>query len=276
MMKLMRAQLYAMLRSRFCLLFLAAALLLSAALFFDNGDVVGSVRELEEKAELMGFEGMRRLERAEEAESIDEVMAILRVRQVIAAPAIASTNGMLMFLFLLPGITLAPALTRTSGIRQDLRLYRRVKPLLSRMVLSATFCLLLSSAIYLVFLRYYTDWRAAPPGLLGRNYLILELYILACVGYVYFVYVLLRKTWLAAPAMLLAEALLHRIVPGLYVFYPLTMLPYYTSVAYLDTTSLVAADCPPGKLIGYCAVCLAYLVICPLLSVWIFKRRDFP
>ena len=84
--KLMRAQLRVMLHSRFCLLFLAAALLLSVVLFFDNGDVVGSPRELEEKAEIMGFEGMLRHERAEGAESIDEAMAILRARQVIAAP----------------------------------------------------------------------------------------------------------------------------------------------------------------------------------------------
>ena len=75
--------------------------------------------------------------------------------------------------------------------------------------------------------------------------------------------------------MLLAEALLHRIVPGLYVFYPFVMIPYYGVFAHEDTASLVAAGCPPGKLLGYCAVCAAYIVICPLLSAFIFRRRDF-
>ncbi len=272
--KLMHAQLRAMLHSRFCLLFLAAALLLSVLLFFDNGDVKGSPRELEEQVEQIGFDGMKRINQAEGAESIEEVIALLRIRQVIAAPGVAA-GGMLLFLFLLPGVTLAPALTRSQGIRRELMRHGRVKPLLSRMLLSWVFCLLLSTVMYLAFLRYYTDWRSAPPELLGRNYLILELYVLSGVCYVYFVYVLLRKTWIAAPAMLLAEALLHRIVPGLYVFYPFIMLPYYNSLAYLDTTSLVAAGCPMGKLLGYCAVCATYIVICPLLSVLIFRRRDF-
>ncbi len=273
--KLMGAQLRSMLHSRFCLLFLGAALLLSAVLFFDNGDVVGSPRELEEKAEIMGFDGMLRHERAEGAESIDEAMAILRARQVTAAP-IQAAGGMLLMLFLLPGITLAPALTRSQGIRRELMRYGRVKPLLSRMVLSWVFCLLLSTVMYLAFLGHYTDWRAAPLGLLARNYLLVQLFILSGVCYVYFVYVLLQKTWIAAPAMLLAEALLHRIVPGLYVFYPFVMIPYYGVAAYKDTASLVAAGCPPGKLLGYCAVCAAYIVLCPLLSVLIFRRRDFP
>ena len=273
--KLMRAQLRAMLHSRFCLLFLGAALLLSILLFFDNGDVKGSPRELEEQVEQIGFDGMRRINQAEGAESIEEIMALLRVRQVIAAPVVAA-GGTFLLLLLLPGVTLAPALTRTLGIQRELRFYGRVKPLLSRMLLSWVFCLLLSTVMYLAFLRYYTDWRAAPPGLLARNYLVLELYIISGVCYVYFVYVLLRKTWIAAPAMLLAEALLHRIIPGLYVFYPFIMLPYYNSLAYLDTASLVAAGCPLGKLLGYCAVCAAYIVLCPLLSVLIFRRRDFP
>ena len=273
MRRLMGVQLYVMLHSRFCMLFLAAALLLSAALFFDNGDVVGSARELEEITEHMGFEGMRRLKRAEEAESTEEVLALLRARQVIAAPAVAA-GGMLLLLFLLPGVTLAPGLTKTLGIRKELRRCGRVKPLLSRMLLSAVFCLLLSTGMYLAFLGYYTDWRSSPPGLLLRNWLILELCILSGVAYVYFVYVLLRKTWLAASAMLLAEALLHRIVPGLYVFYPFILIPYYNADAFRDTASLVAEGCPPGKLLGYCAVCAAYIVICPALSVYLFRRRD--
>ena len=274
MLKLMGAQLYAMLRSRFCLVFLGAALLLSAVLFFDNGDVVGSPRELEEKAEIMGFDAMLRHEGTEEAESIDEVMAILRARQVIAAPTQAA-GGMLLLLFLLPGITLAPALTRTQGIRWELMRFGRVRPLLSRMLLSWVFCLALSTVMYLAFLGYYTDWRASPTALLLRNYLIVQLFVLSGVCYVYFVYVLLRRTWIAAPAMLLAEALLHRIVPGLYVFYPMVMIPYYNVLAYADTASLVAAGCPVGKLLGYCAVCLAYTVICPLLSAFLLRRRDF-
>ncbi len=271
--KLMRAQLRVMLHSRFCLLFLASALLLTVVLFFDNGDVKGSPRELEEQAEVIGFDGMKRINQAEGAESIEEVLALLRVRQVIAAPAVAS-SGMLLLLFLLPGVTLAPALTRTLGIQWELRRYGRAKPLLSRMVLSWVFCLLLSTAMYLAFLRYYTDWRTAPTGLLVRNYLVLELYVLSGVCYVYFVYVLLRKTWIAAPAMLLAEALLHRIVPGLYVFYPFVMIPYYNSLSYQDTASLTAAGCPLGKLLGYCAVCAIYIAVCPLLSLLLLRRRD--
>ena len=274
MLKLIGAQLRLMLHSRFCLLFLGAALLLSVVLFFDNGDVIGSPRELEEQVEQIGFDGMKRINQAEGAESIEDVMALLRVRQVIAAPAVAS-GGMFMLLLLLPGVTLAPALTRTLSIQWELRRYGRVKPLLSRMALSWVFCLLLSTAMYLAFLGYFTDWRAASIGLLARDYLILELFILSGVSYVYFAYVLLRRTWIAAPAMLLAEALLHRIVPGLYVFYPFIMIPYYNSIAYQDTASLVAAGCPPAKLIGYCAACAAYIVICPLLSILIFKLRDF-
>ncbi len=273
--KLMRAQLYAMLHSRFCLLFLASALLLSAVLFFDNGDVTGSPRELEEMAAFRGFDGMLRYEEAEGAESVEEVMALLRVRQVTAAPAVAA-DGMLLLLWLLPGITLAPALTRSLGIGRELTAQGRVKPLLSRMLLSWGFCLVLSTVMYLAFLRHWTDWRAAPPGLLGRNYLILELYVLAGIAYAYFVHVLLRKTWLAVPAMLLAEALPHRIVPGLYAFYPFVMIPYYTPASWRDAASLTGALCPPGKLLGYCAVCAAYIVLCPLLAALIFRRRDLP
>ena len=118
--KLMRAQLRAMLHSRFCLLFLGVALLLSILLFFDNGDVKGSPRELEEQVEQIGFDGMKRINQAEGAESIEEIMALLRTRQVIAAPGVAA-GGMLLLLFLLPGVTLAPALTRTLGIQRELR-----------------------------------------------------------------------------------------------------------------------------------------------------------
>ncbi len=274
MLRLMRAQLRVLLHSRFCLLFLAAALLLSAVLFFDNGDVVGSPRELEEMAAFRGFDGMLRYEEAEGAESVEDVMALLRVRQVTAAPSVAA-GGVFLLLFLLPGVTLAPALAKTLGIQWELRRYGRVKPLVSRILLSWLFCLFLSTVMYLAFLRHYTDWQAAPPGLLIRNYLILELFIFSGVCYVYFIYVLLRRTWLAAPAMLLAEALPHRIVPGLYAFYPFVMIPYYTPASWRDATALTGAGCPPGKLLGYCAVCAAYIVICPLLSVFLFKRRDF-
>ena len=273
--KLMRAQLYVMLRSRFCLLFLGAALLLSVLLFFDNGDVVGSPRELEEMAAFRGFDGMLRYQEAEGAESIEEVMALLRVRQVTAAPSVAA-NGMILLLWLLPGITLAPALTKTRGMGRELGEFGRVKPLLSRMLLSWLFCLLVSTAMYLAFLRYWTDWKAAPGGLPVRNWLILQLCILAGVAYSYFVHVLLKKTWLAVLAMLLAEALPHRIVPGLRGFYPLDMIPYYTPAAWREAARLTAEGCPPGKLLGYCAVCAAYAVLCPLIAVCIFRRRDIP
>ena len=43
-------------------------LILSAVLFFDNGDVTGSPRELEEMAAFRGFDGMLRYEEAEGAE----------------------------------------------------------------------------------------------------------------------------------------------------------------------------------------------------------------
>ena len=274
MLRLMRSQLRVMLHSRFCLVFLAAALLLSAVMFFDNGDAVGSLRELEEMSEAMGFEGMRRLKQVEEAESAEEVLAVLRVRQTVAGTVVAA-GGMLLLLFLLPGVTLAPALGKGAGIRRELTEHGRVKPLLSRMLLSWVFCLGLSTVMYLAFLRYFTDWRSAPAFLLWRNYLILQLFIPAGVCYSYFVYVLLRRTWLAAPAMLLAEALPHRIVPGLYAFYPFVMIPYYNAFSYLDTAALTAAGCPPGKLLGYCAVCAAYILLCPLLSILILRRRDF-
>ena len=274
MLKLMRSQLYGMLRSRYCLLLLAAALLLSVVLFFDNGDAVGSIRELEEKAEVMGFDGMKRLEQVEEAESVEEVLAVLKKRQVTAAP-VQAAGGMLFLLFLLPGVTLAPALGKGGAIRRELWEQGRIKPLFSRMLLSWVFCLLLSTVMYLSFLKYFADASAAPPGLLGRNWLILQLFILSGVAYVHFVYVLLGRTWLAVPAMLLAEALPHRIVPGLYGFYPFVMIPYYGSLSYLDTAALTAPGCPPGKLFGYCAVCAAYIVICPLLSVLLLRRRDF-
>lgn len=274
MWRLMRQQLYVMLHSRSCRILLAAALLLSVLLFFDNGDVVGSPRELEEKAEVLGFSGMLNLEMTPEAESVEEVMAILRSRQVIAAPIVAA-GGMLFLLFLLPGVTLSPALTKTLGIQRELSRFGRGKALFSRMLLSWLFCLLLSTIMYLAFLGHYTDWRGAAPGLLGRNYLILELFVLAGVAYTYFMYVLLRKTWIAAPAMLLAEALLHRIIPGLYLFYPFVLIPYYNSFAFQNTDSLVAAGCPPEKLIAYCAVCAAYILLCPLLSLLLFRRRDF-
>ena len=53
------------------------------------------------------------------------------------------------------------------------------------------------------------------------------------------------------------------------------MIPYYTPAAWREAARLTAEGCPPGKLLGYCAVCAAYIVICPLLSVLIFRRRDF-
>ncbi len=272
--KLLRNQIYFFLHSRFCLIIFIVTLLLSVLLFFDNGDVVEGRRELEEMIETIGFAGAKNLNRLEEAETVEEMLSILRARQIIAAPSVAA-GGMLLLLFLLPGVTLAPALTKSLGIQRELREYGRAKPLLSRMLLSWVFCILLSTAMYLAFLGHYTDWRSVPSSLLGRNWMILELYVLSGVCYSYFVYLLLRKTWIAAPAMLLAEALLHRIIPGLYVFYPFVMIPYYNSIAYQNHESLVALGCPPGKLLGYCAVCAVYIIFCPLLSVVLLRRRDF-
>jgi len=271
--KLMKAQLYALSRSRFCLIFLAVTLLISVILFFDNGDVIGSRKELEEMRGQRDLAAFQERWDLREAETEEEMLAILRLRQVAAAPFQAA-GGMLFLLFLLPGATLSPALGKSRGIQRELQRCGRIKPLISRMLLSWVFCLLLSTAMYLWFLHRYTDWRAAPIGQLTRNYAVLQLYVLAGVGYSYLVYVLLRKTWLAAPVMLLSEALLHRVIPGVYLFYPFELIPYYNIVSHLDTESLVAPGCPPGTFIGYCAVCAAYIILCPTLAVLIFRRRE--
>ena len=273
MLKLIGAQLRVMLHSRFCLLFLGAALLLSVVLFFDNGDVIGSLRELEEQVEQIGFDGMKRINQAEGAESIEDVMALLRVRQVVAAPAVAS-GGMFMLLLLLPGVTLAPALTRTLSIQWELRRYGRVKPLLSRMALSWVFCLLLSTGLYFLALRIWTDPDAAAPGQLLRYWIIVQFYVLALLCYSYFMHTLFRRAAVAASVMILAEAVLHEIIPGLRIFYPISLLPYYNQQAYLNTAGLLGADCPAGTFLTFCGVCLLYIVICPILAILLFRRRE--
>lgn len=273
MIKLIRSQLYIMAHSRFCLVLFFIVMVFSIALFFDDGDAVKSIKELEQMIDIRGFDGMRNAMCVEEAQNVEEAFAILQKRQVLAAPMQAA-GGTMLLIFLLPGILLSPALTKTQGIRDELRWCGRIKPFLSRMLLGWLFAVLISTMMYLGYLKNYTEWKSFSFMLLGRNYIIVQLYVLSGICYSYFMYVLLRKTWIAAPAMLLSEALLHRIIPGLYLFYPFVMIPYYNSHAYQNTTSLVAEGCTIENFIGYCAVCLGYVLICPLLSIIIFKRRD--
>ena len=79
---------------------------------------------------------------------------------------------------------------------------------------------------------------------------------------------------LAASVMILAEAVLHEIIPGLRIFYPISLLPYYNQQAYLNTAGLLGADCPAGTFLTFCGVCLLYIVICPILAILLFRRRE--
>ena len=157
---------------------------------------------------------------------------------------------------------------------RELQAYGRTKPLLSRMLLSWVFCLLLSTLLYFLALRIWTDPSAAVPGQLLRYWVIVQFYVLALLCYSYFMHTLFRRAAMAVPVMILAEAVLHEIIPGLRIFYPISLLPYYNQHAYLNTAGLLGADCPAATFLSFCGVCLIYIVICPILSVLLFRRRE--
>ena len=277
--RLIRSRVYVILHSRGALLLLAVGLFFtfmsfysSRADFRDAWDLQRRIREAEEK----GADGLAIIQNNHDLpgmEDLEEIAVILRRRQVIAAPnaAIDGIYGMILFL---PGFALSPGLTRRRGIGRELRTWGRVRPLLSRMLSGWVFCLLLSTGLYLLYLRQYVDVSAAAPGQLLRNYATVQFFTLSCLCYSYFVYVLLRRAWLAIPAMLLPEILLHQIVPGLRVFYPMFIFPTFNEAAHQNTTSLVGADCPPETFFAYCGVCLIYVIVCVPLSVLIFRRRE--
>ena len=277
--KLIRSQLYTVLHSRGALLLLAVGLFFtflsfysSRADFRDAGDLRRRILEDDEK----GLDGLAIIQNVHDlpgVEDLEEIAAILRQRQVIAAPD-AAINGIYGMILFLPGFALSPGLTRRRGIGRELQTWGRVRPLLSRMLAAWVFCVLLSTGLYLLYLRQYVDVSAAVPGQLLRNYAVVQFFTFSCLCYSYFVYVLLRRAWLAIPAMLLPEMLLHEIIPGLRVFYPLFILPMFNEVAYRNTASLVGADCPPETFLAYCGVCLAYVAVCLPLSVLIFQRRE--
>ena len=280
MLREWRSQLNVIFHSRGPLLLLAVCLALAWFFANDGGlDAYRDRRALEEKIEKWeerGVDGLEQIQTYNGLEGIDdpeEILAILRRRQIIMPPALA-TNGMIFLLFLLPGITLTPGLAKSRGILRELQFRGRPAALLSRMLLSLIFSCLLSTALYLLAIRIWSDPGAAVPGQLLRNWAVVELYVLALLCYSYFMTVLLRHTAIAAAVMLMAEMWLHEIVPGLRLFYPIDMVPYYNGAAYLNTESLTAAGCSPGAFLGYCAVCLAYAVVCTLLALLLFRRRE--
>ena len=185
-----------------------------------------------------------------------------------------TAGGMLLLLFLLPGAVLTPGLGKSRGMGRELQTDGRIKPLLARMLGSWIFCFLLSTGMYLITLYRWSDPGAAAPGQLLRGWVIVEFYVLAGVCYSYFMHTFFRHAAVAASVMILAEVLLHEVIPGLYLFQPFMMIPYYNSSAYLNTTSLLGAECPPGTFLWYCAVCLIYAVVCTFLAVLIFQRRE--
>ena len=289
--KLLQSQLYVMLHSRACVILLLAALLLTVLIYRDNGDVMDEremtryVDDLQQRMDREGqsgdaFEAAKKrwhLIWGLEGETPEELAESIRDTQLPAAPELIC-GCIYTLLLLLPGATLSPSLSKQRGIQRELERYGRVKPLISRMLLSWVFCLLVSTVLYILFLRHYTNWAAAPNRQILRNWLVVQLCTLANVCYSYLVYVLLRKAWLAAPAMVLADSLLHRVIPGLRAFYPWFLVPPSYSIRIEGTMqfrdSLVSVVCPPGELGRYILVCAAYAVGCTALSLLLFKRRD--
>ena len=244
----------------------------SRADFRDAEDLRRSILENDEK----GLDGLAIIQDNHDLpgmEDLEEIAAILRRRQVIAAPD-AAINGIYGMILFLPGFALAPGLTRSRGIGRELRTWGRVRPLLSRVLLGWVFCLLLSTGLYFLALHRWSDPGAAAPGQLRHYWVIVQFYVLALLCYSYFMHILLRRAFIAVPVMLLLEVLPHRLVPGLYVCYPITLLPYYNFHSYLNTASLVGADCPTGTFLTFCGVCLIYIVLCPILAVVVFRRRE--
>lgn len=274
-----RSHLYIFLRSPSAILLLIVTLICSFLLFNDMGDVMRDVGDIEcyiRRVKPMGIDGVAALQYLYELhgeEDLGKILAALRRYQVAGAPYQAA-SGMFLLLFILPGVNFSSGLSRSLGIGRELQCCGRGRTLLSRILESWAFCLLFSAGLYLNFLLRYTDPSAAAPGQLIRNFAVLELCVLAGLCYSYFVFTLLRRLWLAVPVMLLAEILLHRIIPGLRFFYPVFMIPTYNASAHRDPVSLVGETCPAGTFLGYLGVCLIYIVLCPLLSVLIFRRRE--
>ena len=277
--RLIRSQLVVILHSKGALLLLGVCLVLCWVFLNDGGDAERDVaslkKEIAERAERnFDYLGMVKYQAdLEDVEDLEELVGILRKRQLMGAPDFA-VNGMFFLLFVLPGATLTPGLGKSRGMGRELQVYGRVKPLLSRMLLSWVFCLLLSTLLYFLALRIWTDPSAAVPGQLLRYWVIVQFYVLALLCYSYFMHTLFRRAAVAVPVMILAEAVLHEIISGLRIFYPISLLPYYNQHAYLNTTGLVGADCPAATFLSFCGVCLIYIVICPILAVLLFRRRE--
>ena len=279
MLRQVKSYLYVLLHSRGALSLLVVCLIAAWLLLNDAGDAIRNVPDLENRIEQAAERGNDYLaieknhSDLQHTNDLEEIVSILRTRQIIAAPYHVA-GGMLLLLFLLPGVTLTPGLTRSRGIGRELQFRGKTKTLLSRMLLSWVFCFLLSTGMYYIYLQRWTDTSAASVGLLTRYYVIIQFFVLAGISYGYFVNLLFRHTAVAAAVMILAEVLLHHVIPGLYVFQPFFMIPYYNSHAYNNTTSLVGVDCPPATFLWYCAVCLIYVVICTFLAFRIFRRRE--
>lgn len=275
----MASQLYTILHSRGALLLLAAALLFSFFCFYSSMTDFRDVQDLRKtiwRWDEKGLDGLAIIQNNHDLqgmEDLEEIIAILRRRQVVGAPN-GTIDGMFAVILFLPGVSLSPGLTRRRGLGRELQAYGRVKPLLSRMLLSWVFCLLFSGGLYLLYLRQYVDVSAAAPGQLLRNFAAVQAFTLSFLCYSYFVYVLLRRAWLAVPAMLLPEMLLHRIIPGLRAFYPMFIYPLFNEHTYEDVTGLWGAQCPPETFMGYCGVCLIYAAVCVPLSILLFRRRE--
>ncbi len=280
MLRLMRTQLYTMLHSKSCLLLLGVCLVFCWVLGNDGGldayrDLQAMNRKIMELEE-RGLDGLRHIQTYHDLEGVEdreELLSILKKRQIVMPPTMAA-GGMLLLIFLLPGAALTPGLSKTRGIGRELQYGGKGKALLSRMLLSWAFCVLISSALYLLAVRNWTDPGAAAPGQLLRNWFVTQLYVLAGLGYSYFMSVLFRHTAVAAAVMIGIEMVDNRIIPGLRLFYPFFMIPDYNGSAYRNTAALTAAGCTPETFIRYCAVCLAYAVICTFLAFRLFRRRE--
>ena len=277
--KQIKTHLYVLLRSPAAILLLIVTVVCSLLLFNDMGDVMRDVEDIQRyirRVKPMGIDGLAAMQYLYElpgVEDLGEILAVLRRYQVAGAPSQAA-EGMLLLLFILPGVNFSSGLSRSLGIQRELQCCGRWRTLLARILESWVFCLLFSAGLYLFFLLRCADPAGAAPEQILRNFVVLELCVLAGLCYSYFVFTLLRRVWLAVPVMLLAEILLHRVVPGLRFFYPLFMIPIYNASAHHDPVSLVGEVCPAGTFLGYLGVCLMYIVLCPLLSILVFRRRE--
>lgn len=274
-----RSHLYVLLRTPSAILLLLVTLICSFMLFNDRGELFRNTADLEQfirRCAQEGRDGIASLQNMYDlpgATDPEEIFAAVKRYQIAGAPYQAA-SGMFLLLFILPGINFSSGLTRSLGIGQELRVCGRRRTLMTRILESWVFCFLFSAGFYFFFLLRYTDPAGAAPGQLIRCFAVLELCVLAGLCYSYFVFTLLRRLWLAVPVMLLAEILLHRIIPGLRFFYPLFLIPTYNSLLHREPVSLTGPVCPVGTFLGYLGVCLLYIVLCPTLSILIFKRRE--